>query len=549
MALIDAEQISRAAQGFSKLNIVQQLTVLVGISLSIAVGVYIALWSSKPNLVPIYAQLDPADTAQVIDVLNKSDIDHEYSQSNGTVLVPANMVYELRMKLASQGLPKSSSSGYEILDKPQGFGTSQYMESVKVRRSLEGELAKTISGLDAVRNARVHLGMAKQNSFIRKSSVSSASVMVDLVPGYILERGQVMGIVNLVSSSIPGLDKNNVSVVDQRGNLLTGAAAEKGAVATEQLDYIKQRESELSQKILKLLEPIYGKNAVMASVNTDVDFTYNEVTNENYNHDNPVVKRESTIQEGGDGAVLPGGVPGALSNSPPKKASVEEGQTDEGVSEEYSPYKGKGTGNYRLQSNRQYEIDRSIEYTKKMSGKILRVTTAVVINDKVSYDEEGNSLYNPITEDELSRIENLVKDAVGFNSERGDTISVINSSFAKPPPIIANEGDTPPFYQQDWFLNLAKQVMAGLLIIIIMLSFIKPIINGIINSKKGEIDDVPKSFKEGQDLLESNDDELLKLPGPDEKSEKMRKHAQELAHSNSKEAAQVVMNWIGSDNE
>lgn len=547
MALIDAEQISRAAQGFSKLNIVQQLTVLVGISLSIAVGVYIALWSSKPNLVPMYAQLDPADTAQVIDVLSKSDIDHEYSQSNGTILVPASKVYELRMKLAAQGLPKSSSSGYEILDKPQGFGTSQYMESVKVRRSLEGELAKTISGLSTVRSSRVHLGMAKQNSFIRKSSVSSASVMVDLVPGYELDRGQVMGIVNLVSSSIPGLDKKNVSVVDQRGNLLTGVQAEKGAVATEQLDYIKQRESELSQKILKLLEPIYGKNAVMASVNADVDFTYNEVTSENYDHDNPVVKRESTIQEGGDGAILPGGVPGALSNSPPKRASIERGETNVEEEEEVRP----GAGNYRVQANRQYEVDRSIEYTKKMSGRILRVTTAVVINDKISYDDEGKSLYNPISPDELSRIEGLVKDAVGFNADRGDTISVINSSFAKPPPMLPSMEEEVPIYKQDWFLNLAKQVMAGILILILMLSFIKPIINGIINSKRKEIDEdkYHKKNKSEMPAIEDESEDLLKLPGPDEKSEKLKQHAQELAHNNSKEAAQVVMNWIGTDND
>ncbi|MBT6208025.1 MAG: flagellar M-ring protein FliF, partial [Francisellaceae bacterium] len=517
MAIIDAEQISKAAQGFSRLSIVQQLTVLIGISLSIALGVSVALWSSKPNLVPMYAQLDPSDTAQVIDVLQKSDIDYEYSQGNGTVLVPANMVYELRMKLAAQGLPKSSTGGYELLDKPQGFGTSQYMESIKVRRSMEGELAKTITGLESVRNARVHLGMAKQSSFIRKSSVSSAAVMVELIPGYILDRGQVMGIVNLVSASVPGLDKNSVSVVDQRGNLLTGAKAENGAVATEQLDYVKQRESELSHKILKLLEPIYGKNAVMASVNADLDFTYNEITSENYEHDNPAVRKESTAQEGGGRSGQSGGVPGALSNSPPKAATTSSGSsqdTNEDFSEQSEP-----SGNYRIQTNRQYEVDRSIKYTKQMTGKVLRVTTAVVINDKVSYDQNANPTFTPIDPDEISRIESLVKDAVGFNAERGDTISVINSSFAKQPPMIEDPNLQTPMYKQDWFTTLVKQILSGVLIIIIMLSFIKPLINGIINSKKNDINEMnsKNSSSQGNSLELEDKDEMLQLPGPDEK--------------------------------
>lgn len=547
MALVNAEKLDSTAFGFSELSLGKQITILVGIAASIAIGFMVVLWSKKPDYVPLYANLDPREASQIIDALQKHSIPNKYEAANGGVMVPVGQVDEVRMKLAAEGLPRGGSLGFELLDKPQGFGTSQFMESIRYRRGLEGELARTIGSLDAIRAARVHLGIPKETSFLKKRMPATASVMLDLNTGHELDRHQVDGIVHLVASSVPGLTKESVSIVDQRGALLTGGNRNSETVSMEQFNYSRQLESVYARRIENLLTPILGMDSVRAQVTAELDFTTIEKTEQNFDNEKPSVRSETTLSEQKLSSLDTGGVPGALSNQPPSVIGAPEQATS---AEEESTAQPKieengGPVNKRNQSTRNFELDKSITHVKQSTGKLIKLSVAVVVNDKVSYDAKGKPTFTPLTEQEIDNIKILVKDAIGYNEERGDTVSVINSTFAQPPPV----AEPPPLgiLEQPWLIPVIKQVLAGLLVLIIIFSVIRPMMKNL-SEFKPVLPVAPEPNVE-ELAKEAEKKAQLALPEPDMASKQRIEHVKQIAHEDAATTAQVVMGWVGKEED
>lgn len=544
---ISEKLISEAAGGFLNLPWVRQIGLLVGLSASIAFGFYFVLWSQTPNYLPLYASLEPKEISQVVDALEHENIDYKYDAGQGGVLVPVAKVPEVRMRLASLGLPKNAVVGLEVMDENQGFTGSQFAEFVRYRRGLEGELSRTISSLESIRNARVHLGLTKESSFIKKKSISSASVMVDVYGGRELTSSQIMGIVHLVASSVPGLVKENVTVVDHSGKLLSSSAQGNMTAALDQFNYTRQLEQVYSKRIQDLLTPILGMDRVRAEVTADVDFTAKEETQEHFDPERQIVRSESTVVERKEKKEGVGGIPGSLSNQPPTAGKLSNNAaastTDKKVAaNDASGFPETSPDNLRGQSVRNFEMDKAVTYVKHNLGKLTRLSVAVVVDDKVLYDKKGREKKNPLTEEEMTRIKDLVKDAVGYQKSRGDTVSVINTSFAQMPPM--TEIPAKPFYENPLVMQLLKQGFVGVVIILLVVMVFKPIFMTLVTVKReqGKLGVRPSDA----DLFDNEVDRINSIKGRSKSQVEQVKH---IAQQDPKRVAHVVMNWVGQEDE
>ncbi|PHX42732.1 flagellar M-ring protein FliF, partial [Pseudomonas sp. NZIPFR-PS2] len=312
-------------ENLSEMTMLRQVGLMVGLAASVAIGFAVVLWSQQPDYRPLYGSLAGMDSKQIMETLAAADIAYTVEPNSGALLVKADDVARARMKLAAAGVtPSDSNIGFEILDKDQGLGTSQFMEATRYRRGLEGELARTISSLNNVKGARVHLAIPKSSVFVRDERKPSASVLVELFAGRSLEPGQVLAIVNLVATSVPELSKSQITVVDQKGNLLSDQAENSALTqAGKQFDYSRRVESMLTQRVHNILQPVLGNDRYKAEVSADVDFSAVESTSEQFNPDQPALRSEQSTSEQRTAANgPPQGVPGALSNQPPAPASA-----------------------------------------------------------------------------------------------------------------------------------------------------------------------------------------------------------------------------------
>ncbi len=426
MALVKAE----TAQGFQSLPAFRQIGLMMGLAASVALGVAVVLWSQNPNYTVLYANLGSKDAGQVVDALQKSGIQFKVDEATGAVMVESGKLQHARMELAKDGLPEGNAMGFELLEKEQGFGTSQFIETARFQRALEGELGRTIATLRNVDTARVHLAIPKRSVFLRDRSEPTASVMVDLYSGRSLDEEQVAAIVHLVSSSVPHLKPENVTVVDQGGKLLSNGAADKGMAQTStQFAYNRKLETTYAERIRQLLEPIVGAGRVRASVNAELDFTVTERTQESFNPDLPALRSEQVSEDHSARSDVASGVPGALSNQPPEGAQLQ--QPGDPAARDNA---ASGVPqNSSKRSVRNYELDKTVSHTKLASGTVRRLSIAVVIDNKQALDANDEPLGKPWTAEDLERFTTLTKEAVGFNAARGDTLNIINSSFVPPP--------------------------------------------------------------------------------------------------------------------
>ncbi|MFM8454973.1 MAG: flagellar basal-body MS-ring/collar protein FliF [Gammaproteobacteria bacterium] len=556
---MDNGQFSKAAVGFSALSWGKQIGILIGLALSIAMGFYIVLWSKTPDLAPLYAQLDSKDASLVMDNLQKMGVEHKFDAAQGGVLVPMAKINEVRMRLASLGIPKNSEVGFELLEQNNRLGGSQMLDAVRYKRGLEGELSRTIAGLDAVRNARVHLGMPREATFLKSSQKSTASVMLDLYPGQQLEPQQVLGIVHLVASSVPGLNKESVTVVDQTGRLLNQGGGNMGqmAVAGEQFNYTRQLESTYSRRVQELLTPILGPNSVRAETTVEMDFTVSEETEEKFNPKKVAVKNESLLSEKRGAGIGLEGVPGALSNQPPSAGTAPEQAPaatppapEAGAGGQAQARASTSPESSRSQVNKNYEVDKSISHVKQSVGKLTRLTVAVLVDDKISYDAEGKEQRTKLTEDELKNIKELVQSAVGFNKERGDVVSVINSSFAQAPPVLPPE--QLKLWQQAWFIPLVKQILGGIFVLLVLFMVIRPLLKNLAvasGNSGGMGSELPMAG--GAPIqLEGPNNSMRQLSSESgtQAKEPIDK-VKQLVQDDSKKVANVVMNWVGKEEE
>lgn len=442
-----------------------------------AVAIALALRSGGDgNYRVLYSGLSDKDGGAVIAQLSQMNVPYRHSDGGGAILVPADKVLDLRMKLSNLGLPKSSTVGYELLDN-QKFGQSQAGEGMSMKRATEGELMRTIGSLSAVQQVRVHLALPAQNGFFREQQKPSASVMLTLHPGRSLDRSQLAGIVHLVSSSVPELSPKAVSVVDGNGTLLTEqeGSSQQGLDAL-QLQYRQQVETSLQKRVMDLLEPVMGREHLRATVTADIDFSESMLVSEEFkpnNGDSPAaVKSLQTLESNQAGSATPSGVPGAQSNQPPVPATA----PVTGSPQQMQGAQANGTGgNLRKEATTSFEVDRTQRTVRNATGSIKRLSAAVVVNHRVSTDNRGRTTTTPLTPEELEKLTTLVEQGMGFNKDRGDTVKVINAPFRTEPPAKVEEV---PAWKQPWVQDLLRAAAMPLALafvaLLIVLTTIRP---------------------------------------------------------------------------
>jgi flagellar M-ring protein FliF len=453
----------------SRQPVMKQVGFLLAIAASIALGGYVLMWSQSPNYQVLFSGMEPKESSEVVAILQQSNIDYKLDPTSGAVLVPSSKLQELRLRLAAQGLPRGSAQGMEMLNGDQGFGTSQFVERARYQRAMEEELSRSISEMYNVRSARVHLATPKQSVFVRERKPPTASVVVNLYAGRTLERGQVEAITHMVASSIPNMTSTNVTVVDHKGRLLTQSDRNMGiAMSDTQLEYSQKLEQTYIRRIEDILSPIVGLDGVRAQVVAEVDFTITEQTNESYNPDTAVVRSEQIREENRVGVAGALGVPGALTNQPPGGGVAPE-QAVTGNGEAVEPVV---PGSNSKNSTRNFEMDRTISHTRVAPGSVRKLSVAVLVDERRTLDAEGNVQSTPLSEAEMTRINALIMDAIGFNKARGDSLNIVNAPFMAPAPV--EPLPEQPIWEQPWVWDVVKQTLGGLLVLFLVFGVIRP---------------------------------------------------------------------------
>lgn len=484
-------------QGFIKLPPSRQALALVALAACIASIVGIVLWARMPDYSLLYGSLEERDAAQVVAALEKAAIPYRLDAATGAIRVPSTVVHEARMKLAAEGLPKGSGNGLEMLSQEPGFGVSRFMENARYQHAVEGELVRTISAMAGVEAARVHLAVPERSVFVRANDQPSASVMLQLYRGRTLDDGQVAAIVHLVSSSVPGLNPARVTVVDQAGNLLTRPAGQRGLErSAEQYDYARRLEQDYVRRIEDLLAAVVGPGGVRAKVSAEVDFEVTERTREQYDPDRTALRssqEEETESAAGSNAGA-GGVPGTLSNQPPQGGTLAPAapavtppaaqaaapaaapgapaaSTEQPVTAAPAPM------DRSRRAVRNFEIDRTISHSKLAGGGVKRLTVAVVVDDKRVTDADGKTSSQPRTPEEIERYTALVRDAVGFDPDRGDSINVVNAAFAPTQPEPPVHGT--PLWEQSWVWQAMRLLLGAAALAAVLFGVLRPLLRSV----------------------------------------------------------------------
>ncbi len=532
-----------AAPRLTQNPLARQLAVMVGIAVSVALGVVIALWAWTPNYSLLYGDLAEKDASEVVAALQQAGIEYKVDGTTGAVMVKSSQLQDARLKLAGQGLPRGGSVGFELLQQESGFGTSRAVEAARFHRALEGELARTVATLASVQTARVHLATPKQSVFVREKQHPSASVTVKLYSGRTLEKGQVAAIIHLVASSVPGLDASRVTVVDHKGNLLSGQMDTREMMMTAtQFEYTAQLESHYQQRVEEILTPILGADRVRAQVTADVDFTLTEQTEERFNPDLPALRSEQINEQSSRLGAAQGGIPGALSNQPPAAGTAPEQAAGAAGGEQAGAAEPL---NVSKRATRNYELDKTISHTRLSSGTLRRLSVAVVVDDVVTTNDAGDTVRQERTPEEISRITQLVKEAIGFNAQRGDSVRVINQAFLAPPP--PEPLPEVPIYEEAWVWDVAKAVGGTLLVLILIFVVLRPTMKKltaapmIVHAPGGA--GIPGGVGAGE-LDSSGEPVRLPVKG---KYEDTLDAARQMVHEDPKRVAQVVRSWVAED--
>lgn len=539
MALVAAENVAVQAQGFGSLPALRQLGLMIGLAISVALGVTVALWSQTPNYSMLYGSLSAKDLSQVTTSLDSAGIEYKFEPGSGGILVPAERLHEARMKLASTGLPLGGEIGYELLDKDQGLGSNSFLLKARYQRALEGELAQSISKLKVVQSARVHLAIPKQSAFARKSSQASASVVLNLYSGRNINDVQIASIVNIVASSIPGLDTDQVTVVDDKGRLLSSKGSQSNMMqSSTQFDYTRKLEERYVQRIVDIISPIVGIEGIRAQVVADINFTSQEETKESYLPEQKSIRSEQLFEQNTNqpSAI---GVPGALSNQPPAGGSADKSNNKQQTE--------TSSVNNSSRTVRNYELDRTISHTRQSPTMLQKISVAVIVDYRTTVDKKGKVTREPLTEEEIQHVTALVKEAVGLNETRGDTLNVVNTPFQLPEEV--EPLPEPPLWEQAWVLRLAKQIIGGLIVLFIAFGILRPMLGNL--SRHGEhvattLAELPPG-EEQQEHLPPGEDRLTLTNQSPTNGQQLKDVATTMVKEDPKRAAQVLNSWVAAD--
>ncbi|MES2354468.1 MAG: flagellar basal-body MS-ring/collar protein FliF [Pseudomonadota bacterium] len=502
----------------------QLLGLLVAVAAVIALSVGAWIWGQTPDYKVLYSNLSDRDGGAIVQSLNQMNVPYKFTDGGGALMVPSNLLYDTRLKLASQGLPRGSTSGFEIMEQ-QKLGTTQFQEQINYQRSLEGELAKSIQSLASVQGARVHLAIPKPTVFLREQQKPSASVLVNLYPGKTLDRAQVSGILHLVSSSLPELSAKNVSIVDQNGNLLTNQNDAAG-LDPSKLAYTQEVEKSYIERINRIVEPITGANNLRTQVTADIDFNQSEQTAETYKPNGTPANAAMRSQQSAEstnsaGGTAPSGVPGAQSNQPNAQgASAAPGSANNSAAQK--------------QNTVNYELDKTVHLTRQSVGALKRLSAAVVVNNRRVVDAKGKPTYIPLEKAQLDQINTLVKEAMGFSETRGDTLNVVNAPFSEPENEVI---PAVPLWKQPDNIALAKEVGKNILIIAfvlyLVLGVLKPLLKTLLSAAPAAAPQLTaqETLASINSSANSNHSNNLQL-------------AKQLAQQDPKIVANVVKSWV-----
>jgi len=514
----------------------QSLTLLLVVALAIAAAIGAWLWAQTPDYRVLYSNLSDRDGGAIIAALGPMNVPYKVGDGGGIVLVPANQVHETRLRLASQGLPKGSVVGYELVDN-QKFGATQFQEQMNFQRGLEGELARSIQSLAAVQTARVHLAFPKQSVFLRDAQQPTASVLVTLHQGRTLDQGQVSGIAHLVASSVPELALDRVSIVDQNGALLSQRRdGTDNGLDPAQLGYVKQVEQATIQRITDILEPIVGRSNVRVQVTADIDFTRSESMAESFkpNQDPKVaaLRTQQSSQTQTTGSAATGGVPGALTNQPPAAGVAQVDGKPSSAAAQQPQATPAPPSSSRKDETIAYEVDKKIEHTRGQIGGLRRMTAAVVINHRRT-QEAGKSTSAPLSEKEMGEINALVREAMGYSKERGDSVNVVNAAFNQ--PIVEAPVELPLWKQPD-NIALAKEIGRYALFALVIAYLFFGVVRPMLRQAAERVAAMPMP------ALAAPEPMAPAPGGPDP-----LQRARQLARDDPKIVANVVKGWVSRD--
>jgi flagellar M-ring protein FliF len=550
LELQPANKRSALGDGFARMDQAQKLKLGLGALALLALVLAFFFMGRQPEWRVLYANLSDKDGGAIVAQLSQMNVPYKHAEGGQALMVPADKVHDTRLRLASQGLPKGSVTGFEMMEANR-FGMTQFQERLTFQRGLEGELTRSIQSLSSVQSARIHLALPNQNGFFREQQKPSASVLLTLHPGRTLDRAQVAGIVHLVASSVPEMNPKAVSIVDDAGNLLSAPPdAQAQGADTQKLQYTQQIEQLYTRRIMEMLEPLVGRNNVKAQVSAEVDFSLVESTSEqhkpNQSPDAAAVRSQQTVEDGAAASATPSGVPGAVSNQPPATgtAPINGAAAPVGVA-------GQGTdkpGSMRRESVVNYEVDKTVKVVRESSGQVKRLSAAVVINHRTTVDKAGKETTSPIPPQQLEQMTALVRETIGFNKERGDSVNLVNAAFNVEKSSEATEA---AWWQQSDNQDLLRSLawplgMVGLGLLVLM-GMVRPGLKLMKTPAARRLDTTPVQPLNAM-LNESPERPGLPMPSNEPTAESLRiADAKRLALENPMAVANIVKGWVNGD--
>ncbi len=546
---LDSQNLLNRFSSISSQPAVKQLRLLLGLAASIALGIGLVQWALTPDFTPLYGELSPASSAEVIQSLDANSIRYEVNNRTGLISVPRDQVRKTRLKLAGEGLPQGQSTGFDILNQEYSMGVSSFMEKARFDRALEQELSSSIASLDNVRAARVHLALPKQSAFVRKKNKPAASVLVSLYAGRELTENQLAGVVHLVAFSVPGLEAEQVSVVDNKGKLLSSQNnGDEFAATQDNFRYSQQLEQSYVDRITEILTPILGVGAVQAQVAADIDFTVIERTSERYDPETSIRSEQLVEELTADRSAS--GIPGTLSNQPPEEVTV---SATPDLEEDVQALPTRSS----KREIRNFEVDKIISHIRETPGTLKKLSVAVVVDYREALNEEGVTERMPLAEAELAEITTLVREAVGFNEARGDTVNVVNASFIAPPELEPMPAAS--LMEQEWVWRAGKFVLAGIAVFLTIFTVVRPLMQASATPAAGTRALAgPGAMNEAgmasADVMAMGDDQVtlghqqqMGLPAGAPVYQQQLSMARSMVEGEPERVASVVKNWVASD--
>ena len=545
-------------QRLSALDRAQRMRLGVGVALLVAAAIAAIVLGRQPDYRVLFANLSDKDGGAIVAQLSQMNVPYKYADGGGAILIPSERVHDVRLRLATQGLPKGSVTGFELMENSK-FGMTQFQERLNFQRGLEGELTRSIQALSSVQGARVHLALPNQNGFFREQQKPSASVLVSLHPGRMLDRAQLAGIVHLVASSVPELSPSAVSVLDDTGKLLSQSPDQApGTEANvQQLMFVQQIEQQYTRRIMDILEPVVGRDNVKAQVTAEVDFTQTESTSEqfrpNQTPDSSAVRSQQVLESRDASGKGPSGVPGAVSNQPPAQSTAPVNGANPAPT--VGGQQGGGLDGQlgKRESTINYEVDKTVRVTRGSTGAIKRLSAAVVVNYQ-AVEDKGKMVSKALTPEQLEQMTALVRETIGFNRERGDSVNLMNTQFQMD---AAPAGEV-PLWKQPEMIDLAKSfawpVGAVLFAALVLLGLVRPALKGAAPAKPEKVK--ATAVAGGQlDALEAETPERPALPMASRKDETLPatpeqlrlEEARVLAKENPVAVANILKGWLNGD--